>query len=800
METRKFGARLKELREQAGLSQGELANKVGVNFTYLSKIESGVRPPPSEKVILRLAEVLDADRDELMTLAGKVPSDIAEMLKNRETLQFLRSGRTRKKIRSANKKESFNIRLKELREQAGLSQRELANRVGVSFTYLSKIESGVMPPPSENVIVRLVEVLDADRDELMSLAGKIPSDIAQMLKNRENLQFLRSGRTRKKIGAATKNGGINMMKYLVKYKTLSRVALAIVLVCAVAASLWFTSPLPVKALNIAITDPQEQPLKPGILSQTYYFQVKVSIENYELLPIQSVDLKIFNTANATTYKATCTNLPLINGGTKIYSNIDTGGGGTISVTASAPSWQWGYGYGYAVWEGTPTFFGYGYGYGGVTASITYSIVWTSPAGWPEGGYKIEAKIAANGKTFTQISSEFTLVKVEELPPTVVVVAPGIIDVSGVVASNGVFTMDVTAKSADAKVKLTINRTTIGKTKEGVALSRINILGIEPPALPVDASIVGSTYDLGPDGATFAPPVTITLTYDPAKIPAGVLESGLYLAYWDGTKWVALVSTVDTTAKTLTAKISHFTAFSIIAPVPSVVVAPAALTVSDLSVSSAEVNIGESVTISALVTNTGDLSGTYTVTLKINNVVVDTKDVTLAGGASQTVTFTTSKDTAGTYTVNVDGLSDSFTVKTPSVVEAPAAFTVSALSISPAEVDIGQSVTISALVANTGDLSGTYEVTLKINNVVVDTKDVTLAGGASQTVTFTTSKDVAGTYTVNVDGLSGTFTVKAPPEEEEVPAPLAWWVWLIVGLVVVAVIGVATWLVLKRRRD
>ncbi|MBI4282896.1 MAG: helix-turn-helix domain-containing protein, partial [Chloroflexi bacterium] len=61
METRKFGTRLKELREQAGLSQRELADKVGVNFSYLSKIESGATPPPSEKVILRLAEVLDAD-------------------------------------------------------------------------------------------------------------------------------------------------------------------------------------------------------------------------------------------------------------------------------------------------------------------------------------------------------------------------------------------------------------------------------------------------------------------------------------------------------------------------------------------------------------------------------------------------------------------------------------------------------------------------------------------------------------------------------------------------------------------
>ena len=99
MEIRKFGTRLRELRKQAGLRQRELAGKIGVDFTYLSKIESGVMPPPSEKVILRLADVLNADKDELMTLAGKIPSDIAQMLKSREALQFLRSDRTQKKIR-----------------------------------------------------------------------------------------------------------------------------------------------------------------------------------------------------------------------------------------------------------------------------------------------------------------------------------------------------------------------------------------------------------------------------------------------------------------------------------------------------------------------------------------------------------------------------------------------------------------------------------------------------------------------------------------------------------------------------
>ena len=86
MVTKQFGARLRELREQAGLIQRELADRAGINFTYLSKIESGAMPPPSKKVILRLAEALHADEDELMILAGKIPADITELLKSRETL------------------------------------------------------------------------------------------------------------------------------------------------------------------------------------------------------------------------------------------------------------------------------------------------------------------------------------------------------------------------------------------------------------------------------------------------------------------------------------------------------------------------------------------------------------------------------------------------------------------------------------------------------------------------------------------------------------------------------------------
>jgi len=89
---------------------------------------------------------------------------------------------------------------------------------------------------------------------------------------------------------------------------------------------------------------------------------------------------------------------------------------------------------------------------------------------------------------------------------------------------------------------------------------------------------------------------------------------------------------------------------------------------------------------------------------------------------------------------------------------PAAFTVSDLTISPATVGVGQSVTITADVTNSGDLEGTHTVILKIDDAVVKNKDVTVAGGATENVSFTVNKDTVGVYQVAVDNQTGSFAV------------------------------------------
>ena len=55
-----------------------MAEKSGFDITYFSKLETGVRPPPSAKTIVELASVLDADIDELLGTTKKIPSNLME--------------------------------------------------------------------------------------------------------------------------------------------------------------------------------------------------------------------------------------------------------------------------------------------------------------------------------------------------------------------------------------------------------------------------------------------------------------------------------------------------------------------------------------------------------------------------------------------------------------------------------------------------------------------------------------------------------------------------------------------------
>lgn len=78
----KLGDRLKRTRSERGLKLRETAIKVGISPTYLSRVENNQETsPPSEEKIRALADVLQDNFDELMQLAGRVPSEVSDLIK-----------------------------------------------------------------------------------------------------------------------------------------------------------------------------------------------------------------------------------------------------------------------------------------------------------------------------------------------------------------------------------------------------------------------------------------------------------------------------------------------------------------------------------------------------------------------------------------------------------------------------------------------------------------------------------------------------------------------------------------------
>ena len=244
---------------------------------------------------------------------------------------------------------------------------------------------------------------------------------------------------------------------------------------------------------------------------------------------------------------------------------------------------------------------------------------------------------------------------------------GITSLAGKTSNQGVTTQTVTAKSEDGTRSLTIGKDTKVLDRDGSPLSQIVIAKMAEPAPSENTKVIGPTSDFGPDGATFNPPITLEFSYATSDIPNGVNEEDLSVAYYDknAAKWVELKSTVNTATNTITASISHFTAFAILGHkviVTSAATLPADFTISSLTVSPAEAAPGETVTISILIANIGGQSSNYQVTLKIDGAVEAIGSATVAAGATKQVSFTSVKNVAGTYSVDVNGLTGSFMVK------------------------------------------------------------------------------------------------------------------------------------------
>ncbi len=86
----------------------------------------------------------------------------------------------------------FGETLRSLRRESGISQRELAAKIGLDFSYISKLENDRLPAPAADTIVRICNVLGVTPDRLLSLSRKLPTDVQGAVGGSEAAQqFLR---------------------------------------------------------------------------------------------------------------------------------------------------------------------------------------------------------------------------------------------------------------------------------------------------------------------------------------------------------------------------------------------------------------------------------------------------------------------------------------------------------------------------------------------------------------------------------------------------------------------------------
>jgi hypothetical protein len=343
------------------------------------------------------------------------------------------------------------------------------------------------------------------------------------------------------------------------------------------------------------------------------------------------------------------------------------------------------------------------------------------------------------------------------PPTAL--AGGATNLSTFVDATGVFKIKASISSSDNVCSLVIPGGTIAKTAGGNALSLISMESTWPDQetfTPSSGAIrIGSVYNLGPEGATFEPPITMSLAYDVTQLPVRTPESRLVIAYWDAgdMKWEPLDGCqVDTVMHAVKAPMTHFSLYSILVLPP----APAVFSVSQLTVSPPDLLVGQTATVSIQVSNSGEESGDYEVDLKLAGSPVETKQITVAGQSDQVITFNLTQNLPGTYEIAVNGLQGSIRV----LPLAPVLL--QDLIVSPAQVEPGAIVTFSATVINSNDSSVEEVIPLTVDGVIKESRSVTIPAKSQEELTFSLSLFSSGSYIIGLGGLTGMLEVAIQP--------------------------------------
>lgn len=88
------------------------------------------------------------------------------------------------------------LREERKRNDPRFSLRQFAEAVGISATFLSKVETGEFDPPAADKVKRMAELLGEDPDELLALAGRVDPELPEIIREQPKAMadFLRTAR------------------------------------------------------------------------------------------------------------------------------------------------------------------------------------------------------------------------------------------------------------------------------------------------------------------------------------------------------------------------------------------------------------------------------------------------------------------------------------------------------------------------------------------------------------------------------------------------------------------------------
>lgn len=183
-----------------------------------------------------------------------------------------------------------------------------------------------------------------------------------------------------------------------------------------------------------------------------------------------------------------------------------------------------------------------------------------------------------------------------------------------------------------------------------------------------------------------------------------------------------------------------------------VLKPAEFHVENFKLTPAEIQVDQESTVNATIRNKGEISGSYKLELLFDGETVLSEEIDLAGSSSETFSHKLSREEPGQYQVALNEHSKTLKVLRPAEIK------VSDLTLSATSVKPGQTVVVTAVADNSGEVAGDHTLSLTVDGKTEESRTVTVRENSSESVSFNVSRDYAGRYTVVCGGLSRAFTV------------------------------------------